>query len=201
MSFPQESLGGSTKGWVVKYYKGLGTSTAAEAKEYFAAIQQNTKTFKWTSDADGELIDMAFSKKKVEDRKRWLRAFEPGTFLDHSVQQVKYDDFINRELILFSMADLLRSIPSVVDGLKPSQRKVIFACFKRKLKQDIKVAQLAGYVSEHSAYHHGEASLNATIINLAQDYVGSNNVNTCPPANSGPACRRVRLQLHPGPAL
>lgn len=39
------------------------------------------------------------------------------------------------------------------------------------------VAQLAGYVSEHSAYHHGEASLNGTIIAMAQNYTGSNNLN------------------------
>ena len=39
------------------------------------------------------------------------------------------------------------------------------------------MAQLAGYVAEHSAYHHGEASLQATIVNLAQDYVSSNNIN------------------------
>ncbi len=92
------------------------------------------------------------------------------------------------------MADNIRSIPSVADGLKPGQRKVIWSCFKRNLKREIKVrqpptslpkpcshnvpvAQLVGYVSEPSAYHHGEASLLATIINLAQDYVGSNNMN------------------------
>ena len=86
-------------------------------------------------------------------------------------------DFVNKELILFSMADNIRSIPSVIDGLKPGQRKVIFSCFKRNLKTEIKVAQLVGYVSEHSAYHHGEASLAATIINLAHDFVGSNNIN------------------------
>ena len=160
----------------------MGTSTAAEAKEYFAAMDANTKAFHWTGDDDGELIDMAFSKKKVEDRKRWLRAFKPGTFLDHSVRRVRYEDFINKELILFSVADLQRSIPNVMDGLKPSQRKVLFACFKRKLRTDIKVAQLSGYVSEHSAYHHGEASLGATIVGLAQDFVGSNNVNLLVPS-------------------
>ena len=90
--------------------------------------------------------------------------------------------FVNKELILFSRADLLRSIPSVVDGFKPSQRKVLFSCFKRKLRQDIKVAQLSGYVSEHSAYHHGEASLASTIVGLAQDFVGSNNVNLLVPS-------------------
>lgn len=94
------------------------------------------------------------------------------------------------------MADNVRSIPSVADGLKPGQRKVIWACFKRKLKKEIKVdnlfirlstlilscsttqvAQLVGYISEHAAYHHGEQSLTMTIVNLAQDYVGSNNLN------------------------
>jgi DNA topoisomerase-2 len=145
-------------------------------------MDANTKPFTWTSEEDGALIDMAFSKKKVEDRKRWLRAFKPGTFLDHSASEVRYDDFINRELILFSLADLQRSIPSVMDGLKPSQRKVLFACFKRRLRADIKVAQLSGYVSEHSAYHHGEASLASTIVGLAQDFVGANNVNLLVPS-------------------
>ena len=84
---------------------------------------------------------------------------------------------MDRELILFSVADCQRSIPSICDGLKPGQRKILFSCFKRKLKNEIKVAQLSGYVSEHSAYHHGEVSLQGTIVNMAQTYVGSNNVN------------------------
>merc|ERR1719473_2512924 len=76
----------------------------------------------------------------------------------------------------------MRSIPSVVDGFKPGQRKVMFSAFKKKLTNDIKVAQFVGYVSEQSAYHHGEASLETTIINLAQDFVGSNNVNMLIPS-------------------
>ena len=86
-------------------------------------------------------------------------------------------DFINKELILFSRADNIRSIPCSVDGFKPGQRKILFSCFKRNLKSEIKVAQLAGYVSEHSAYHHGEVSLCQTIVNMAQNFVGSNNLN------------------------
>ena len=131
----------------------------------------------WEGDEDGEAIEMAFSKKRVEDRKRWLSGYVPGTFLDQSVDAISYADFVHKELILFSRADLERSIPSLVDGLKPGQRKILFCAFKRNLKKDIKVAQLAGYVSEHSAYHHGEASLSSTIVGLAQDFVGSNNVN------------------------
>jgi len=54
---------------------------------------------------------------------------------------------------------------------------VLFACFKRKLKNEIKVAQLSGYVAEHSAYHHGEVSLQQTIVSMAQHFVGANNIS------------------------
>ena len=141
------------------------------------------KVFAYSGKEEDKLIDMAFSKKKASLRKDWLSNVEMGTFLDHSTGSVSYKDFINKELILFSIADNIRSIPSVVDGLKPSQRKVLFCCFKRKLvEKEIKVAQLTGYVSEHSAYHHGEASLQSTITNMAQNYVGSNNLSLLVPS-------------------
>ena len=101
--------------------------------------------------------------------------------MDYAIDRITYDNFINRELILFSHADNQRSLPHYMDGFKPSQRKVLFACFKRNLRQEIKVAQLAGYISEHSAYHHGEASLTQTIIGMAQNFVGSNNINLLSP--------------------
>lgn len=94
---------------------------------------------------------------------------------------MRVKDFVHLELVHFSSYDNVRSIPSLIDGLKPSQRKILFSCFKRGLTNEIKVAQLAGYVSEHSAYHHGEASLTATIIGMAQDYLGSNNLNLLEP--------------------
>jgi len=131
------------------------------------------------------LIEMAFSKSKVEDRKRWLNRVEKNTFLNYREAQdngVNYSDFINRELVLFSQYDNIRSIPHLLDGFKPSQRKVLYACFKKKLKSEIKVAQLAGYIGEHSAYHHGDMSLNGTIIGMAQSYCGSNNVNLLYPS-------------------
>ncbi|OJA16788.1 hypothetical protein AZE42_03299 [Rhizopogon vesiculosus] len=163
--------------WDSKYYKGLGTSKDSDARYYFSNMAKHMIPFATTQDGDRELIELAFSKKKADERKEWLRQFKPGTYLDHNMDEIPYSDFINRELILFSMADNVRSIPSVVDGLKPGQRKVIWGCFKRKLKKEIKVAQLVGYISEVAAYHHGEASLTMTIVNLAQDYVGSNNLN------------------------
>jgi len=65
----------------------------------------------------------------------------------------------------------------MMDGLKTSQRKILYSALKRNLKSEIRVAQFAGYVSEHSGYHHGEASLNDAIVGMAQDFVGSNNVS------------------------
>ncbi|KAG2773761.1 hypothetical protein JG687_00009489 [Phytophthora cactorum] len=169
------------RGWVIKYYKGLGTSTAAETKEYFSDLQTHQIGFTYDGDGDADVIDMAFSKKRVEDRKDWLRGYEPGTYVDYDVDEMGYTEFVNKELILFSMADNIRSIPSVMDGFKPSQRKVLFCCFKRNLRSELKVAQLAGYVSEHSAYHHGEQSLQGCIVNMAQDFVGSNNIHLLSP--------------------
>jgi len=108
-------------------------------------------------------------------------ALQEGTFIDHSVDFIEIPTFINKELILFSMADNVRSIPSVVDGLKPGHRKILFSCFKRNLKAEVKVAQLSGYIAEHSAYHHGEQSLQTTIVGMAQNFVGSNNINFLEP--------------------
>lgn len=164
------------RGWSAKYYKGLGTSTAADAKEYFSNLRAHTINFHYAGPRDDADIQLAFSKKLADSRKKWLSSFVPGTYLDQNVDQVTYSDFINKELILFSAASNQRAIPSIVDGLKPGQRKILFACFKRKLTKEIKVAQLGGYVSEQTAYHHGEAALCSTITALAHDFVGSNNI-------------------------
>lgn len=109
---------------------------------------------------------------------------QPGTHLDQADKLIKYSDFINKELILFSVADLQRSIPSMVDGLKPGQRKILFAAFKKNLVKELKLSQFIGYVSEQSAYHHGEQSLNSTIVGMAQNFVGSNNINLFVPAGN-----------------
>ncbi|KAM0285951.1 hypothetical protein ACHAQH_001138 [Verticillium albo-atrum] len=170
--------------WEYKYYKGLGTSSNEDAQVYFTNLDEHLKEFDTMQSSEADLFDLAFSKKKADARKEWLGNFVPGTYLDHSTKSITYDDFVNRELILFSMADNMRSIPSVLDGLKPGQRKVMFACFKRNLLKDQKVVELAGYVSEKAAYHHGETSLQQTIIALAQNFVGSNNVNCLEPSGN-----------------
>jgi len=158
------------KRWKVKYYKGLGTSTPAEAKEYFSNFDNHMRPFHWNSEVDGELLDMVFDKARASDRRSWIldEYDEEATVLVNpdDGNSVSYEDFLNKEMIHFSHADNIRSIPSAIDGLKPSQRKVLYACFKRKLTDEIKVAQLTGYCAEHTAYHHGEASLQSTSKSL-----------------------------------
>ncbi|KAI1429365.1 DNA topoisomerase [Xylaria sp. FL1777] len=172
------------KRWQSKYFKGLGTSSNEDAQVYFNDLDNHLKQFDVMQPTEAELFELAFSKKKADARKEWLGRFVPGTYLDHSSRQVSYDDFVNKELILFSMADNMRSIPSVIDGLKPGQRKVIYSCLKRNLVKDQKVIELAGYVSGQTAYHHGDISLQQTIIGLAQNFIGSNNVNCLEPSGN-----------------
>jgi DNA topoisomerase-2 len=167
------------KKWTVKYYKGLGTSDAKEAKEYFKQMKQ--VHYYHSGSEDDDFINLAFDKKRADDRKKWLTEYDRQNVLDHTKIDVTFGEFINKRLIHFSIDDISRSIPSIMDGLKPAQRKILYCCFKRNLTSEIKVAQLAGYVSEHSGYHHGEASLHSTITDLAQNYVGSNNINLLEP--------------------
>jgi DNA topoisomerase-2 len=91
---------------------------------------------------------------------------------------MKLKTFFDEEFRLYSIADCVRSIPSVIDGFKPSQRKCIYGMLARgENASEIKVAQVSGYISQITDYHHGENSLNETIVGLAQDYTGSNNLN------------------------
>jgi len=179
-SWKEKNNGG--RGWTAKYYKGLGTSTSKEGKEYFKNIRDHRMEFRYTGQKDDEIIDLAFNKKRADDRKEWMNSYKEGDAVDHSKNFVSYSDFVNKELVCFSRYDVMRSIPCMVDGLKPGQRKILYAAFKRNLRSDVKVAQFAGYVAEHSAYHHGEVSLQGTIVGMAQDFVGSNNINLFVPS-------------------
>ena len=175
--FPNATVPAS---WSTKYYKGLGTSTGKEFKEYFQ--HKKMVNFVHTGKESDDHLDMAFNKKRADDRKEWLANYSREAHLDTSKPEIPYEEFIDHGLIHFSIYDNERSIPNLMDGLKISLRKILYAAFKKGgLKTEIKVAQFSGYVSEHSAYHHGEASLNAAIVGMAQNFVGSNNINLLEP--------------------
>lgn len=162
-------------GWKIKYYKGLGTSTGKEFREYFE--HKKIVGFEYNQSQSDDKIDLVFNKKRSDDRKEWLEKYDRHSYMDTNKPLVSYEEFIDREFIHFSKYDCDRSIPNLMDGLKISLRKILYSAFKKRLNTEIKVAQFSGYVSEHSGYHHGEASLNSAIIGLAQNFVGSNNIN------------------------
>ena len=164
----------SLQSWKIKYYKGLGTSTGKEFREYFK--EKKVVGFELGEKSD-DSIDMIFNKKRSDDRKEWLRNYDRNLYLDTKDETIKYEEFIDKELIHFSKYDCDRSIPNLMDGLKISLRKILYSAFKKRLTTEIKVAQFSGYISENSCYHHGEASLNAAIVGMAQNFVGSNNIN------------------------
>ncbi len=177
--------GNGKSGWKIKYYKGLGTSTSAEAREYFKKIKDLTVQFDADNSMDESII-LAFDKTKSDLRKTWLLESTEKKASDlevpyGNVERLDITDFIHKDLVNFSLADLKRSIAHVSDGLKPSQRKVLYACFTRNLTSEMKVAQLAAYVSEKTSYHHGEVSLADTIVKLAHNFTGSNNINLLEP--------------------
>lgn len=162
-----------------KYYKGLGTSSNDEVKKTFG---QRVIRYEHDEEAD-EHMNMVFSSSESDARKNWLRHYDPTACLAKSsnskVQDMSITDFINQQMIMFSIDDCGRSLPHLLDGFKESHRKIMYSVFKRKLSyggKSLKVAQLAGYTAEHSAYHHGEQCLFDTIQNLAADIVGKNNI-------------------------
>ena len=124
--------------------------------------------------------------KCTDRRKKWLSNYDKNSYIEVKELKTSYEDFINKELIHFSVYDNARSIPSLCDGLKPSQRKILHYMLKKNITEEIKVAQLSGYVSAETSYHHGEASLQGAIIGMAQDFTGTNNINLlCPEGQFG----------------
>ena len=168
----------------------MGALSAKEAKEYFSKLGRHRVQFKYRGKEDDQSIILAFSKKKIGERKDWLREWMeeskrrkelgmPEDFLCKRKAVVTYQDFVNKELVSFSNMDNERSIPCLMDGFNPRQRKVFFTCLN--LVEEVKVLQLAGSVTEKTGCQYSEATLASSIVGLAQNYVGSNNINLLMP--------------------
>ena len=118
--------------WNIKYYKGLGTSTAKESKDYFKDLDKHTVIHNYNEGCKKD-FDLAFHKDKTDDRKEWLMKLDKS-----NLEKVKdISSFIHNEFILYSDDSNIRCLPSLVDGLKPSQRKVFYGCRKRNLTKSI----------------------------------------------------------------
>ena len=217
-----------------RYYKGLGTSTSKEAKEYFSnllkvrilvhptswpspsslsssssscstvlssfALRMTRQTMNvstwpsarlvsktekpgWTASRRALTSTIAVAKSPIQNSLIENSCSSPGMitwgpfpqwWMDWNQVNEKYDLNTRRRWALSPS-------PSPSPSLFAHVFQILFSCFKRRLSGEIKVAQLAGYVSEHSAYHHGEQSLCTTIVGMAQNFVGAHNVNTLLP--------------------
>ena len=170
------------KTWTIKYYKGLGTSTGKEFREYF----ENDKVVYFShTEQSNDFIDMMFNKKRPDDRKQFLLNYtginDPANIIDTSLRNISYEEFINKELVVFSKYDCERSIPNIMDGFKISNRKILYVILKKNITSEMKVAQLGALIAQVSSYHHGEISLIGAVIGMAQNYVGANNINLLEP--------------------
>lgn len=164
-----------------------GAKSVNSAKTDDELSDENTSKSVLTKNTVND-FNLAFNGKFANNRKIWLSNYDKDCILEpNETKTITYSDFINKDLKHFSNYDNLRSIPSIMDGFKPSQRKIMCFMFKRGYnKPEAKVAQLAGYISAETAYHHGEQSLQGTMISMAQNFVGSNNINfLCPNGNFG----------------
>lgn len=165
--------------WKVSYFKGLGTSEDHDIAEEF----ENPKIVKCVYD-DGAptSFNLAFHKDMANQRKKWIDTWVPNYKVEQmDIQPIS--QFINHEFIQFSIADNYRSIPKFIDGLKISQRKIIWGSMKKWKSKvgahdaaQIKVDQLAAYVQGKTEYKHGGMSLEGAIKTMAQDFIGSNNM-------------------------
>lgn len=170
------------KNVTIKYLKGLGSSNDHDIKETFGKVMVQYKLS--SREHVTKEMDKVFNSKLAEQRKAWLQGFDPsksvmtikGIVKEPQVCNVPFEDFLNVEMIKFSMEDCIRNLPNLYDGLKESQRKILFACIQKGENTKMKVSQWAGFVSERTSYHHGEQCLFDTIIKMAQDFPGSNNI-------------------------
>lgn len=200
--------GEGANGYTYKFFKGLGSSTPEEARECFEEMKDNLIRYMGDATLDDKM-ELAFGEARKDDRKTWIRdrikeveanpeavcaevktktkaskgknaagpskhAAPPDPAADVLVSR-----FIDTELADFSVDSVMRTLPQLMDGLKISQRKVMYVCLKDRLvgeRKRQKVFILTSNVAAKTNYHHGNVSLEDTIVRLAQNYVGANNI-------------------------
>lgn len=185
--FNKWKLTNNINGYTIKYFKGLGTSDKTAAQQIFKEMEKLKVDYFYKNEYCDESILLAFDKdgkgrdKKLEKcsdlRKQWLSKYDKNSYIALENKKVAFQDFIHKDLKHFSIYDNQRSIPCIYDGLKPSQRKILYYMLNKNSDKSIKVAQLSGYISAEMCYHHGEVSLQGAIINMAQNFIGTNNIN------------------------
>lgn len=191
------------KGWDSKYFKGLGSYK----KDDFSLFKEISRELLCFSEEESwKTIRMVMDKKYADDRKQWMGESVGYKELNIDQDMITIDEFINHSFIEYCFANVVRAIPFFGDGLKVTERKIIWQMLKKwgigfqkndhksvllpinsiikpgvqemnkSHKTSYKVSQFASSVGEHTEYHHGEASLVGTIYSYTHDFPGSNNI-------------------------
>ena len=124
-------------------------------------------------------LELAFNSKYTNQRKQWI--------LNHQLQPglsnqpfLPISTFVQTQVVKHPKDNVARMIPKMMDMFKESQRKLFQAALDKfnygNKNAAIKVSQLANYTSENMGYHHGEDGLSKTLIWMAQDIIGRNNL-------------------------
>lgn len=164
----------------IKYYKGLATHNDEEAVHMFKHYINHLYTF--TLDALSDSTFDIYYGKDADLRKKELVTplqIKNDLLSSHELDNMLVPSTIHLKTHTkeFQLDNIMRKLPNVYDGLNPARRKILCAAIKRFThdNKEVKVFQFGGYTAEKMNYHHGAASLESTIINMAQNYVGANN--------------------------
>ena len=179
--FDEWCLTNSTSGLRVEYYKGLGSSTK---DDIYDDLHRDSIIICIYDEEAHESLDMAFNTKRAKDRKVWIqnnRRVENVIYATkENFQSKTVTELINSDLVEYAVLSLSRALPHKYDGLKHSQRQILYYFLDKydygKKKSFVKISTAAGGIVEKTKYHHGDMCLKEAIIKLAQNYAGSNNL-------------------------
>lgn len=160
--------------WKIRYYKGLATNNV---KDIERDMQDPKYAIVYIDKKGEEMIQMAFDTNLADRRKEWLENWTPKFPVKD--QKIPLSKFIDRELITFAFADLIRCIPGMYDGLKPGQRKTVWGIIKElgySSNTEYSVENLGNIVGAKTYYHYGPKSLQDTITRMTQRFTGANNL-------------------------
>jgi DNA topoisomerase-2 len=164
--------------WEQKYYKGLGTSTKTNIIEDAKRRQVVTCLY---DDRAADSFKYAFHKDFSDTRKQWIEQWAPNLQVEEMTLQ-PISLFLYYIFGEYNCANLIRSIPSYMDGLKPGLRKAIHTAFHiwgNRIKghsKDMVLMNFAAKAMDLTCYHHGDMSMRKTIIGMSQSFIGSNNL-------------------------
>ena len=139
--------------------------------------------------------------KQIKSKDSTEKNFTLGT-----TASVDVYSFFNENLKLYSAHSNVRGIPFIGDGFKQAQRKAVWGMLARgEIAGKNTVERIAAASASFTDYHHGVGSMEGTIVGLAQDFAGSNNMNLLSPDGQfgsrldkkSSASRYIKTQLHP----